>query len=45
MEKGKIYNVKAAAWHALLLSEGSKVLIVENEDTSLENTEYIYLDK
>ncbi len=45
MEIGKIYNVKAAAWHALCLSEDAKVLIVENEDTSADNTEYIYFDK
>ena len=42
MEQGKIYNVKRAAWHALWLNPDSKVLIVENDNTSKENTEYYY---
>ena len=45
MEKGKIYNVKAAAWHAISFSKDAKVLIVENENTSLDNTEYIYFEE
>ena len=39
---GNIYNVKCGAWHALLLEEGAKVLIVENHDTTRENSEYFY---
>ena len=42
MELGKIYNVKAGTWHALLMARDSKVLIVENEDTSRDNSEYHY---
>ena len=42
MEMGKIYNVKRGAWHALLMEEDAKVLIVENHNTSRENTEYLY---
>lgn len=45
MEKGKIYNVKAEAWHAISFSRDAKVLIVENENTTADNTEYIYFDK
>lgn len=40
MEPGKIYNVKAGSWHNVLLDRDAKVLIVENHNTSLENTEY-----
>lgn len=40
MEKYKIYNVKNGAWHAIALSENAKVLIVENENTGKENSEY-----
>ena len=40
MEKGKMYNVKAGAWHAISVSRDAKVLIVENEDTCIDNTEY-----
>ena len=42
LETGKIYNVKKGAWHALLMERDAKVLIVENEDTSRENSEYFY---
>lgn len=42
LELGKIYNVKLGAWHAVALEENSSVLIVENDDTSPENTEYLY---
>ena len=40
MEPGKIYNVKAATWHQLQMSEDGKVLIVENLDTGRANSEY-----
>ena len=40
--KNKIYNVKRGAWHALLMDADAKVLIVENHDTAIENTEYFY---
>lgn len=41
MDKYKVYNVKQNAWHAITLSTDAKVLIVENDDTSSANTEYI----
>ncbi|HKL94143.1 MAG TPA: hypothetical protein VJZ69_02540 [Clostridia bacterium] len=43
MEKFKGYNVKQSAYHNILVSKNAKVLIVENNDTSDENSEYIYL--
>ena len=42
MEKGKIYNVKKGVFHALLMSEDAKVLIVENHNTSSCNSELYY---
>ena len=42
MQQGKIYNVKKGAYHALLMEKDAKVLIVENHNTSRENTEYHY---
>ncbi len=42
LEKGKLYNVKRGAWHAVLLEKDAKVLIVENHDTGKENTEYFH---
>lgn len=43
LEPGKVYNVKRGEWHCLCMSEDGKVLIVENVDTSKENSEYIQL--
>lgn len=40
MEVGKVYNVKRHAWHTALLSEDASVLLVENDDTHEQNTEY-----
>jgi len=42
MQQGKIYNIKKDAWHNIILEENSKILIIENEDTSPDNTEYYY---
>lgn len=42
MENGKIYNVKKNIWHSIFMSPFSKVLIVENHNTSTENSEYYY---
>jgi len=44
MEPGKIYNVKAAVWHACWMSEDAKILIVENHNTSKDNTEYLAVE-
>lgn len=41
MEKDKLYNVKRGSWHAISCSRDALVLIVENDDTGIENTEYI----
>ncbi len=45
MEHGKLYNVKRNAWHNILLSRDASVLLVENRDTSRENSEYIDLSE
>lgn len=45
MECGKLYNVKRGTWHQMAMLPDSKVLIVENDDTSKENSEFIYYDK
>jgi len=43
MQVGKLYNVKRNAWHAVLLSRGGSILIVENRDTGEANTEFCTL--
>ena len=45
METGKVYNVKCMTWHCISMSEGAKVTIVENDDTTEENTEYLYFER
>ncbi len=45
MSQGKIYNVKKGAWHHIVTSEDAKVLIVENDDTGDENSEYLEIPK
>lgn len=39
MEKNKVYNVKKGEWHHIVVSPDATVLIVENSDTSAENTD------
>lgn len=39
MEKSKVYNVKKGLWHHIVVSENATVLVVENSDTGVENTE------
>mgnify|MGYP001501720005 CR=1 FL=1 len=38
MEEGMSYVVPAGMWHAHVLEAGSQLIIVENEDTGLENS-------
>lgn len=40
MEKRKMYNIKKGVWHNLAGNEQMVVLIVENADTSKENSDY-----
>ena len=43
MEKNKFYNVKAGTWHAVKVSRDAKIVIVENSNTSRENSDYLPL--
>ncbi len=40
MEPNKIYNIKKGIWHAISVTKDAQVLIVENSNTSIENSEY-----
>ncbi|MBQ3356201.1 MAG: cupin [Oscillospiraceae bacterium] len=42
MEKFKTYNVKQGVWHNVIVSRDVKILIVENSNTSEENSDYLY---
>ncbi len=43
MQAGKIYNVRRGVWHAVVLSPDASILIVENRDTSADNSQYLEL--
>jgi hypothetical protein len=43
MRPCKLYNVKKAVWHTHTLSRNAMVLIVENRDTTLENSPFCSL--
>lgn len=45
MEPHKLYNVPKGVWHHIFTYEGTSVLIVENEDTGKENTEFLFIEK
>ncbi|MBQ6679813.1 MAG: hypothetical protein IJM76_07325 [Lachnospiraceae bacterium] len=40
MEPGKFYNIKKGVWHNLLTEEETRIIIVENADTTRDNSEY-----
>jgi ureidoglycolate hydrolase len=40
LEMLKCYNMKKGVWHNIIVSPGTRVLVVENSDTSRSNTEY-----
>ena len=39
MEKNVLYNIPAGVWHHIVVSEDATVLVVENSNTTKENTE------
>jgi ureidoglycolate hydrolase len=43
MKTGYLYNVKQNAWHTVMLSQDASILIVEENNTGSENTEYCEL--
>ena len=44
MKPVKLYNVRKNAWHCCVLSRDATILLVENNDTGKENTDYIALE-
>lgn len=44
LESGKVYNVKRAVWHTHTLSRDASVLVVENRDTTHDNSPFLDLD-
>ena len=44
LEPGKLYNVKCSTWHNVVLSKDASVLLVENCNTGIENSDYAALN-
>ena len=44
MKIGELINVKKNTWHTLSLSKDAHVIIVENDDTNIENSEVMPID-
>ena len=42
MEEGVVYTIPAAVWHHIVVSSDACVIVVENRNTSIENTEKKY---
>ncbi|HPF69448.1 MAG TPA: hypothetical protein PLQ13_02160 [Candidatus Krumholzibacteria bacterium] len=40
LEPGTVYNVKRGVWHTHALSEDASVLVVENRDTTYDNSPF-----
>ncbi len=45
LQPGRVYNVKKAVWHTHTLSEDAKVLVVENRDTTYDNSPFTPLSE
>ena len=45
MEQGKVYNIKKGVWHNHTMDEAGEVLIVENSNTSDDNSPIVELTK
>lgn len=45
MESGTIYMIPKKLWHNTITYESAKLVVIENSDTSSENSERIKLDK
>lgn len=44
LELCKTYNVKKGTWHNMFLSKDASVMIIENDNTCKENTEYMEIN-
>ena len=44
MEPNKLYNVKKGTFHNVCMSKDAKILLVENDGTGRENSEYLKIE-
>lgn len=42
LEEGKVYNVRPNTWHTLFMMPGSKLAVIENRNTCVDNSPRYY---
>lgn len=44
MEKDKVYNIPATLWHNTITRKDTKMILIEDSNTSMENSDILKLD-
>ena len=44
MEKDKVYNIPATLWHNTITQKDTKMILIEDSNTSMENSDILNLD-
>ena len=44
MEKDKVYNIPATLWHNIITQKDTKMILIEDSNTSMENSDILNLD-
>lgn len=44
MEKNKVYNIPATLWHNTITQKDTKMILIEDSNTSMENSDILNLD-
>ena len=45
MEPGKVFNIPATLWHNTITQMDTKMILIEDSNTSMENSDILELDK
>ena len=45
MEKDKVYNIPATLWHNTITQKDTKMILIEDSNTSMDNSDILSLDE
>lgn len=45
MEKNKVYNIPSTLWHNTITQKDTKMVLIEDSNTSMDNSDILALDK
>ena len=45
MEKDKVYNIPATLWHNTITQKNTKMILIEDSSTSMDNSDILNLDE